>query len=90
MTNRAAWLRAALANVHADPTWWRTVLVHGALMLSLVGWPLSTGLVTENLDNARKAQTLFALGRQLSQDDYYVEVDRAEGCGRARPACLLR
>ena len=30
------------------------------------------------LDNARKAETLFALGRQLSQDDYYVEVDRAD------------
>jgi hypothetical protein len=54
MTNRAAWLRAALANVHADPTWWRTVLRHGALMLSLFGWPLASGLVTENLDNARQ------------------------------------
>ena len=30
------------------------------------------------LNNARKAETLFALGRQLSQDDYYVEVDRAD------------
>ena len=30
------------------------------------------------LDNARKTETLFALGRQLSQDDYYVEVDRSD------------
>ena len=54
MTNRGGWLRTALANVHADPTWWRTVLVHGALMLSLFGLPLATGLVVENLDNARR------------------------------------
>lgn len=54
MTGRGSWLRTALANIHADPTWWRTVLLHGALMLSLLGWPLASGLVVENLDNARK------------------------------------
>jgi hypothetical protein len=54
MTNRGGWLRTALANIHADPTWWRAILLHGGLMLSLFGWPLASGLVVENLDNARK------------------------------------
>lgn len=54
MTNRGGWLRTALANVHADRLWWRTVLLHGALMLTLFGWPFASGLVVENLDNTRK------------------------------------
>ena len=31
-----------------------------------------------HLDNAHKATTLHALGQQLDQDDYYVELDRSD------------
>ncbi len=47
-------LRAALATVHRDPAWWRTVLLGGALTLTLVGYPLVVGLVMESLDNSRR------------------------------------
>jgi hypothetical protein len=47
-------LRAALANIHNDRLWWRKVLIGGALMLTVVGYPWAAGLVVESLDNARK------------------------------------
>src|SRR5262245_3294653 len=47
-------LRTALANTHNDRLWWRTVLIGGALMLTIVGYPWAAGLVVESLDNARK------------------------------------
>jgi hypothetical protein len=47
-------LRAALANIHNDRLWWRKVLIGGALMLTVVGYPWAAGLVIESLDNARK------------------------------------
>jgi hypothetical protein len=47
-------LRAALANIHNDRLWWRKVLIGGALMLTVVGYPLAAGLVVESLDNIRK------------------------------------
>ena len=47
-------LRAAIANIHNDRLWWRKILIGGALMLTIVGYPLAEGLVVENLDNARK------------------------------------
>jgi uncharacterized protein DUF4013 len=47
-------LRAAIANIHNDRLWWRKMLIGGALMLTIVGYPLAEGLVVENLDNARK------------------------------------
>jgi len=47
-------LRAAVANIHTDRLWWRKILIGGALMLTIVGYPWAEGLVVENLDNARK------------------------------------
>src|SRR5262245_13318965 len=47
-------LRAALANIHNDRLWWRKVLIGGALMLTIVGYPWATGLVIESLDNTLK------------------------------------
>lgn len=47
-------LRSALANIHGDPHWWRKILIGGALMLTLVGYPLAVGLVTESMENSRK------------------------------------
>ena len=47
-------LRAALANIHNDRLWWRKVLIGGALMLTIVGYPWAAGLVIESLDNTRK------------------------------------
>jgi hypothetical protein len=47
-------LRAAVANIHADRLWWRKILIGGALMLTIVGYPWAAGLVVENLDNTRK------------------------------------
>jgi Protein of unknown function (DUF4013) len=47
-------LRAAFANIHNDRLWWRKVLIGGALMLTVVGYPWAAGLVIESLDNIRK------------------------------------
>ena len=47
-------LRTALANIHNDRLWWRKILIGGALMLSVFGYPWAAGLVMESLDNARK------------------------------------
>jgi hypothetical protein len=47
-------LRTALANIHRDPFWWRKILIGGALMLTIVGYPWAAGLVMESLDNTRK------------------------------------
>jgi hypothetical protein len=47
-------LHAALANIHNDRLWWRKVLIGGALMLTVVGYPWAAGLVIESLDNTRK------------------------------------
>jgi hypothetical protein len=47
-------LRSALATIHRDPHWWRTVLIGGALMATVVGYPWVAGLETESLENTRK------------------------------------
>jgi hypothetical protein len=47
-------LRTALANIHRDPHWWRKILIGGALMLTVVGYPWAAGLVMESMDNTRK------------------------------------
>lgn len=47
-------LRTVLANIHADPGWWKQVLLGGALSLSIIGAPWSAGLVMESMDNTRK------------------------------------
>jgi hypothetical protein len=47
-------LRTALSNIHDDPLWWRKILIGGALMLTVVGYPWAEGLVVESLDNASK------------------------------------
>ena len=49
-----SFLRTALSNIHRDPTWWRSVLIGGACMLSIVGWPMAGGLVVENMENSTK------------------------------------
>jgi hypothetical protein len=47
-------LRTALANIHRDRFWWRKILIGGALMLTVVGYPWAAGLVMESLDNTRR------------------------------------
>jgi Protein of unknown function (DUF4013) len=47
-------LRAALRVLHADRDLVRKVLIGGALMSSLFGYPFACGLVIESLDNTRK------------------------------------
>ena len=47
-------LRTALQTIHRDPEWWRKILIGGALMLTLVGYPWGAGLVVESLDFTRK------------------------------------
>ncbi len=47
-------LRSALQTIHRDPQWWRKILIGGALMLTVVGYPWSAGLVVESLDFTRK------------------------------------
>jgi hypothetical protein len=47
-------LPQAFRTLHADRSWWRKVLIGGALMCSLGGYPFAAGLVIESLDNTRK------------------------------------
>lgn len=47
-------IRIALRNIHADPAWWRKILIGGALMLTIIGYPFAAGLVVESMDNTRK------------------------------------
>jgi hypothetical protein len=47
-------LRSTLANIHRDPHWWRTILIGGALMATVVGYPWVAGLEIESLENTRK------------------------------------
>lgn len=44
----------AARNIHADRSWWRKVLLGGALAMSVVGAPWAAGLVAESMDNVRK------------------------------------
>jgi hypothetical protein len=46
-------LRTALATIHRDSRWWQKVLVGGALMLSLVGYPLAVGMVMVRIEHSR-------------------------------------
>lgn len=47
-------LRDALTTIHQDRQWWRKVLLGGALMLTLVGYPLATGMVIVSMENSRR------------------------------------
>src|SRR5215211_5165568 len=47
-------LHSALSTIHRDPHWWRTVLIGGALMATVVGYPWVAGLEIESLENTRK------------------------------------
>jgi hypothetical protein len=47
-------LRTAFGNIHRDPFWWRKILIGGALMCTLLGYPFAAGLVVENMDNTRR------------------------------------
>ncbi len=47
-------LGAAVRTVHADPDWWRKVLVGGALWLTVVGWPSVEGHQLESLENSQR------------------------------------
>lgn len=53
MTEQMPALRTALATIHRDPRWWPKVLVGGALMLSLVGYPLAVGMVMVSMEHSR-------------------------------------
>lgn len=54
MSQDSNYLRTALTNIHRDPRWWRTILLGGACMLSIVGWPMASGLVVESMENTGK------------------------------------
>jgi len=47
-------LLTVLSNIHKDPGWWHKVLIGGALMLTIGGYPLAAGLVMESMENTRK------------------------------------
>ena len=47
-------LGAAVRTVHADPDWWRKVLIGGALWLTIVGWPCVEGHQLESLENSQR------------------------------------
>jgi hypothetical protein len=47
-------LRTALATIHHDPSWWRKILIGGALMVTVIGYPWAAGLEVESLENTRK------------------------------------
>jgi len=53
MTKSMPALHTALATIHRDPRWWPKVLVGGALMLSLVGYPLAVGMVMVSMEHSR-------------------------------------
>lgn len=60
-------LRTALTTIHRDPYWWRKVLIGGALMLTVVGYPWAAGLEMESLENTRKGfPTPLPLWREWS------------------------
>jgi hypothetical protein len=46
-------LRKAVAILHRDHTWWRKLLVGGALWLTIVGYPFVEGYQVESIDNTR-------------------------------------
>ncbi|GAC1564636.1 MAG: DUF4013 domain-containing protein [Herpetosiphon sp.] len=47
-------LGAAVANIHRDPGWWGKIAVGGALMLSVIGYPLVAGYELEYIDQCRQ------------------------------------
>jgi hypothetical protein len=47
-------LRNALANIHRDPLWWRKILIGGALVGTIVGYPWVAGMEMESLENTRR------------------------------------
>jgi hypothetical protein len=47
-------LRSALATIHRDPHWWRTVLIGGALTATVVGYPWVAGFEITSQENTRK------------------------------------
>ncbi len=50
----AATLKAALGNIHRDRHWWYKVLVGGALLTSVVGWPIAEGYQLESIENIQR------------------------------------
>src|SRR5215210_2720640 len=47
-------LRTALGNIHRDRFWWGKILIGGALMGTIVGYPWVAGMEMESMDNTRK------------------------------------
>ena len=47
-------LTTAFRTIHSDTNWWKRVLVGGALMSTMFGYPFVAGFEVENLDNTRK------------------------------------
>jgi hypothetical protein len=47
-------LRTALTTLHTDRQWWGKILIGGALMMTIIGYPWAAGMVMESFDNTRK------------------------------------
>ena len=47
-------LRSALSTIHRDPHWWRTMLIGGALMATVIGYPWVAGFEIASMENTRK------------------------------------
>jgi hypothetical protein len=47
-------LREATATVHRDPRWWRLCLGYGATAGTLLGLPLTAGLIIDSFDNSKR------------------------------------
>jgi hypothetical protein len=50
----SAMLRTAFATIHRDRNWWWKILLGGMFVLTIVGYPLTVGLVVESMDNTRR------------------------------------
>lgn len=47
-------LSTAIRTIHADPAWWRKILIGGALWLTVIGWPIVEGHQLESIENSRR------------------------------------
>ena len=45
---------SAWRTIHADPSWWKKILVGGALLLTFVAWPIVEGFQLESIENTQR------------------------------------
>lgn len=45
---------SAWGTIHADPAWWKKVLIGGALLLTFVAWPVVEGFQLESIENTQR------------------------------------